>query len=124
MSYREPLPEDCPPVEAEEITAARTVFRLSRSNPATLDDFLSQRAEKPEAVFNVTECQARGLSVFADRRDAEKLKKLPKFRRCSICRVQLVTGAGRILKTGSNSHHTWWPLAEFDILAYCRMEAV
>ena len=59
MSYREPLPENCPPSEAEEITTARVAFRLVRTTPATLDDFRSQRAEKPEAVFHVTECQAR-----------------------------------------------------------------
>jgi hypothetical protein len=123
MSYREPLPEDCPPNEAEEITAARAVFRLSRSNPATLDDFLSQRAEKPEAVFQVTECQARGLSVFADRSGAENARKLPKLKGRFICRVQLETGAGRIQQTGRPPHHTWWPLAEFDILAHCQMEA-
>lgn len=124
MSYREPLPEDCPPDEAEEITAARDVFRLTKTSPATLDDFCSQRAEKPHAVFQVPECQARGLSVFVERGDTERAKKLPKFRGCFTCRVRLETGAGRIQPTGKPSHHTWWPLAEFDILAHCEMEAV
>ncbi|MFN0118971.1 MAG: hypothetical protein ACKV2V_00555 [Blastocatellia bacterium] len=124
MRYSEPLPEDCPPAEAEEITAARTVFRLSRSNPATLEDFRSQRAEQPETPFKVRECQARGLSVFADRADIEQVKKIHKFRNWSICHVQLKDGAGCIEQTGRPSHHTWWPLADFDILAHCRTEAV
>ena len=33
MNYREPLPEGCPPVVAEEIVAPREVFRLVRCNP-------------------------------------------------------------------------------------------
>ena len=33
MNYREPLPEDCPPDDAEEITAHRAVYRLVRNNP-------------------------------------------------------------------------------------------
>lgn len=124
MSYLEPLPEGCPPEEAEEITAQRAFFRLVRNNPPTLDDFRSQRAEKPEATFRVTECQARGLSVFGDRRDSERALKLPSLRGRSICRLNLEFGAGRIQQTGRPSHHTWWPLAAFDILAHCGVESV
>lgn len=124
MSYREPLPEGCPPDAAEEIATPRTVFRLARTNPPTLDDFRSQRAEKPERVFPcVTECQARGLSTFADRRDLEaRALKLPYLRGRLICRVSLQAGAGRIQQTGQPSHHTWWPLATFDILSHSGVE--
>lgn len=122
MSYREPLPEGCPPDAAEEIAALREVFRLVRNSPPTLDDFKSQRAEKPDAVFQVSECQARGLSVFAERRDSERALKLPTLRGRLICRLRLEGGAGRIQQTGRPSHHTWWPLAAFDILAHCGVE--
>ena len=124
MNYREPLPEGCPPDTAEEIAAPREVFRLVRSSPPTVDDFRSQRAEKPDAAFQVTECQARGLSVFAERRDSEKALKLPTLRGRLICRLRLETGAGRIQQIGRPSHHTWWPLAAFDILAHCGVETV
>jgi hypothetical protein len=124
MSYREPLPEGCPPDTADEIAAPRDVFRLVRSNPPTVDDFKSQRAEKPRAVFQVSECQARGLSVFAERRDSERALKLPTLRGRLICSLRLGPGAGRIQQTGRTSHHTWWPLAAFDILAHCGVEAV
>ena len=60
MSYREPLPEGCPPDAAEEITAPREVFRLVRNNPPVLDDFRSQRAEKPKAVFQVSNVRLAG----------------------------------------------------------------
>ncbi len=124
MSYREQLPDDCPPSEAEEILAARIVFRLVSTNPVTLNDFRSQRALRPEAKFDVSECQARGLSVFADRADIEKTRRLPKFRSWSICQVQLEAGAGYIQQTGGWSHHTWWPFAEFDILTHCENEVI
>jgi len=108
MSYREPLPEGCPPDAADEIAAPREVFRLARTDPPTLDDFQSQRAQKPTAVFrNVTECQARGLSVFADRKDCEKLLKLQHLRSRLLCAVTLEPGAGRIQQTFQPSHHTW-----------------
>ena len=126
MSYREPLPEGCPPDAAKEIAAPQEVFRLTRTNPPTLADFRSQRAEKPGRAFpGVTECQACGLSVFADRQDlVMKALKLPYLRGRLVCRVALDAGAGRIQQTGQPSHHTWWPLAAFDILAHCGEEAV
>jgi len=125
MSYRESLPEGCPPDVADEIAAPREVFRLVRSNPPTVNDFKSQRAEKPEAVFpGVTECQARGLSVYAEKKDCEKLLKLSHMRSRKLCRVLLDAGAGNIQQTFQPTHHTWWPLAVFDILAHCEMEAL
>jgi len=125
MSYREPLPDNCPPDEAEEIASARVVFRLVRSNPPVLDDFSSQRAEKPDAVFNgVDECRARGVSVYANRADCAKTLKLPRFRSHHVCKVALEQGAGRIQQTFQPSHHTWWPLADYDILAHCSVEAL
>ena len=123
MRYREPLPQGCPPDTAEEVSTAWRVFRLVRRNPPTDSDFRSQRAEKPSYRFRgVTECQVRGLSVFAARQDAERALRLPNLRGCLLCRVQLEAGAGHIQQTGRPSHHTWWPLAEFDILARCAME--
>ena len=123
MSYREPLPEGCPPDDAEEITTPREVFRLVRTNPPTEADFKSQRAEKPDHDFGeITECQARGLSVFTKRDDSHMALKLPSLRGRLICRVQLEAGAGRILRTGQRSHHTWWPMKNFEILARCIVE--
>ena len=117
------MPEDCPPIAAQEIIAERVVFRLAQTNPATLDDFRSQRSINPSAKFSVSECHASGLSVHADRRDSEQTKKLPKFKHCIVCSVRLEAGAGRIQQTFKPSHHTWWPFAGFDILAHCGSEA-
>lgn len=124
MIYREPLPEGCPPVEAGEITGERVVFRLVASNPPTNDDFRSQRAERPAASFpiGISECLARGLSVHTERNDSEKLRRLPRFRHAQLCRVRLRAGAGLIQQTFQPSHHTWWPLVTFDILAECEIQ--
>jgi hypothetical protein len=125
MKYREALPENCPPEAAEKIVAARHVFRLVRSNPPTTDDFRSQRDLKPDAVFHgVTECQARGLSVHAERIDSDKARKLPRLKGHLICRIALAAGAGAIQQTGRPSHHTWWPLVAFDVMAFCTVETV
>ena len=122
MTYREPLPDDCPPDDAEEITAPRVVYRLVRNNPPTDDDFRSQRAERPERAFrDVSECQARGVSVFASLHAAEFVSARGRLRGMAVCRVILNPGAGSILLTGRYSHHTWWPLADYDILANCQV---
>lgn len=124
MSYREQLPEGCPPDDSVEISEPWEVFRLVRTRPPTDDDFKSQRAEKPGHVFHgATECEARGLSVHAERGDSERALKLPSLRRRFICRLRLESGAGRILKTRARSHHTWWPLSDYDILSRCTVEA-
>ena len=113
MQYHEPLPEGCPPDSAEEIISPRIVYRLVRKSPPKDKDFRSQRAENPTARFNVSECMARGLSVFANRRDAEKWTKRGNLRGWAVFQVVLAEGAGRIKKTGRDSHYTWWPYAAF-----------
>lgn len=119
MTYREPLPDDCPPEESEDITEPLIVFRLVRNNPPTDDDFKSQRAEKPTQNFGVSECIARGVSVFKERAAAEKMSKARNLKGTMVCQVELDRGAGRIQRTGSRSHYTWWPLANFDIRSNC-----
>ena len=39
-----------------------------------------------------------------------------------LCQVQLDHGSGRIMQTGGDQHHsTWWPLADYLILANCAL---
>ena len=121
MVYREPLPDDCPPDEAEEITSPRLVYRLVHNLSPINDDFRSQRAEKPTAQFNVSECRARGLSVFTDRSDAERQTRRRNLRNLIPCLVTLTAGAGRIKKTGGSSHYTGWPYDRYDVLAHCQL---
>lgn len=125
MPYREPLPENCPPETAEEITEPRIVYRLVRNDPPTDDDFRSQRAANPHlARRGMTECQARGLSVFVSYADAERRSRNGRLQGAMVCEVTLTRGAGRIARTGRRSHHTWWPLADFDITQNSRVVAL
>ena len=123
MTYRESLPDNCTPDTADEITSPRLVYRLVRNNPPTDDDFCSQRAEQPDRVFrNISECQARGLSVRTDLESAVDLMGLRTMRGRMLCQVQLDHGSGRIMQTGEDPHHsTWWPLADYLILANCSL---
>ncbi len=124
MKYREQLPPGGPPEDAECIIDQRCVYRLVQQDPPNSSDFKSQRATNPIAKFSgVSECQAMGLSVLSSKSVSENIKKLPKFRKYKICRVELNSGAGKIQQTGPNRlHHTWWPLANYDILANCFVE--
>ena len=97
------------------------MYRLVHTDPPADSDFRSHRAEYPKKRFNTSECMAMGLSVFARMKDARNVLKLPTRRNMRICQVTLDDGAGYIKKTGRNSHFTWWPLADFDILNSCRM---
>ena len=122
LEYREPLPDDCPPAVAEEIVAPRIVYRLVWSDPPSFDDFRSQRDLDPEGEWDVTECQARGVSVFIDRRGANKRRRGRNLKGTLICEVSLDKGAGRILQPNPKSAHcTWWPLADYNIIANCRV---
>ena len=123
--FREELPPDCPPADAEEILDSREVFRLVRANPAQESDFRSQRAELPDKVFDgVCECVARGLSVLVTLEAGRNATRLPRLRGRMVCRVQLFAGAGFIKPTGRNpDHHTWWPLASYPILLHSEVLA-
>ncbi len=120
-AYREPLPERCPPADSYEIVTDIAVYRLVVKPPPCDDDFRSQRAEKPHAKFSVEECYARGVSVFANLRAAEKAMKLPVLKDKIICMVRLSKGAGHIKPTFRPGHRTWWPFATYDILCRCEV---
>ena len=120
--YREPLPVDCPPDKSEEIVEPLIVYRLVRNSPPTNCDFRSQRAERPNKVFHgVPECITRGLSVYTDISQSIQMRNRRRnLRGMMICKVMLVSGAGRIEQTFKEpTHYTWWPLADFDIMSNC-----
>lgn len=125
MRYREPLPAGCPPPAADRIDEPRIVFRLVRTDPPTENDFRSQRAERgPDRVFHgVDECRARGVSVYSERDTAESVRQYRSQRGRMLCHIRLDRGAGSIQQTGEHAHHhTWWPLARFDIVAASQVE--
>lgn len=120
MRYRDALPPNCPPPEAEEIAERRTVHHFVRRLPPTPQDFRSQRQRRPEVDRNASdECIAAGLSVFADPAEMADMQRRGYFARRIICRVELGPGAGAILKIRGGSHYTWRPAADWDIAGRC-----
>ena len=76
----------------------------------------------PDRIFrDVSECITRGLSVTTDLDDAFQKSRARNLRGTCICQISLDDGAGYIEQTGTPPHHTWWPLAAFDILANCKV---
>jgi hypothetical protein len=127
MEYLENLPTGCPPLEAEKIGDPRTVLRLVATDPPTMEDFKSLRALNPtKSPFKDAkkECQFCALSVVLTAKDCDTLLKLPNLSGKLVCSVNLSSGAGSIQNTSSvvhPTHHTWWPLAGFDILSHSRV---
>ena len=122
MHYRDELPDDCPPLQASEIDRPRTFYRMVRNNPPTEADFRSQRQERPTIVLrNVSECHARGVSLFSAERDVEYWLRKERFAGYSSAAVLLDAGMGSLMKSGSRSHFTWWPIAGLDYARLCRV---
>ena len=124
VKYREPLPDDCPLPGAVDIVETRIVYRLVWSDPPSHNDFRSYADLNPDKPYkdNTEECKARGVSVYKNPRAADKNRqRFANLAETLICEVVLVEGAGRIKRTGSRTHFTWWPLAEYDILANCQV---
>jgi hypothetical protein len=121
-TFRDELPPGCPSGEAEEITIPTICYRLVHNDPPTDDDFRSQRALEPNRDFGVSECRARGLSVFMQAADAARAANRSRnLRGAKVAQMILNAGAGYIKKTGSRSHRTWWPYKAFDVLANCEV---
>ena len=116
--FRDELPPGCPPETAEEIINETICYRLVNNDPPTEDDFRSQRTLEPNRDFGVSECRARGLSVFMQAADAARAAQRSRnLRGAQLVQLTLNPGAGYIKQTGSRSHHTWWPYKAFDVLA-------
>lgn len=116
MNWFEKLPPLCPPSDATPCNGA--YFRLANSSPATSADFFSQQRLQPGKVFTgngVDGCIARAVSLFQDKEDAEKRRKLPKFRHAAIAKVSLEPKDGVMKKTFGSSHYSWWRSTEFDV---------
>ena len=102
------------------IDRPRSFFRMVRNAPPTGADFRSQRQEQPAAALrNVSECHARGVSLFGARRDVEYWLRKRKFAGYAAAVVLLDAGMGSVMKSGSRSHFTWRPAAGLDYAEIC-----
>jgi hypothetical protein len=116
MNWYEQLPPQCPPSDA--IPCGGAFYRIAKGNPASDDDFFSQRKLHPNKIFTglgVDECIARSISLFSEVNDATRRLKLPKFRSANVVEVVLLPKDGVMKKTFSDSHYSWWRSTDFEV---------
>lgn len=112
----EELPEQCPPADAKRCDGY--YYRIANGNPATTEDFFSQRKLQPDRVFKglgINECITKAVSLFSQKEEAEKRLKLPKFKKANIALVKLESKDGMIKKTFGTAHYSWWRTKEFNV---------
>ena len=114
MKWFEELPPGCPPAEATPSDGP--FFRLG-SIPPEDSDFWSHRKRFPNKFFQVSECQARSISVFDSASAVENLKRrYPILTQKPIFQIDLTPKDGLALQTGDNEHHfSWWRSTEFQM---------
>lgn len=113
-TYFEDLIDDCPDADAR--VANNEIFYRLVSVPTADEDFHSHRKKYPLKKFNVSECQARSVSVFRNS-PSHKIEKLPAFKDKIRALVQLTSSDGVIKPTPSDQddHHSWWRSSTFKI---------
>lgn len=112
--WYEELPEQCPPGEAfspEKFVCYRLCERASPSN----GDFHSHRTLFPKKKFHVSECQARSVSVFKNAADLEPVLKMPAQKHKAVVEITLNKDDGVAMKTGKDSHYSWWRSCLFKL---------
>lgn len=115
------LPDQCPPQDAKAPSCQ--VYYLVSNDPPIARDFLSIREKSPQhEPFqpNEKECEACGLSVFAEIEGIQLARKVSSaLRKKKLAIGDLTPKVGLIKNTPSNrtgdSHHTLWPHKESKI---------
>ena len=77
MQYREPLPPDCPPTSAQEITVRTVRYRLLETATPRPEDFDSyvRRNGHVNRRTRRTPCEQNGVSLFASSETARDMMK-------------------------------------------------
>lgn len=114
----EPLPEQCPPADAQEMDGSVKLYRVVINNPVNSEDFTSQRFCKPNKVFQppVSECIARAVSLYDNLEGARKVKKLPIYKEVGRI-IEVVLGKTDGVAKCTNhttGHYSWWRSKSFN----------
>lgn len=109
------MPEKCPPEDAA--AAELRAYHFCRAVPPAADDFMPLIKRGPSRPFKdaAEQCQACGVSIYANREDAIALADaIPLFRK-RLLAVVIITPDDGVVKhtptTDRASHHTFWPRA-------------
>lgn len=99
-------PDGCPPEEAAFPNGE--VFRIVKCDPPAPTDFESHRER---GIERGVPCIACGLSVFANKADAQHYRDKYPALGSFIAQAALNSTHGRWLPSqkATNSHITWWP---------------
>jgi hypothetical protein len=107
------FPEACPPEEAADATGS--FYRLVEANPPVARDFMSHIELQNAGIIPLKrsfadDCKAAGLSIFAERQDAENVRESVGPLRSKLIAYGDITDQGVMRHTPSRhkSHHTWW----------------
>ena len=107
------LPADCPPTDAAEATID-AAYLFCYSVPVTKADFipLAESGATRPLRSKEKQCQACGISLYLELRDAQNLANdIPKFREMILVSIELTPEDGVLKRTSTHdrpSHHTLW----------------
>jgi len=124
MPYWEPLPEQCPPAEAEDI-AIDIAYRVVFTNPPKQEQFASLKALGRDMPPGTDECRFASCSLWSCPTQVRKIAGLPKVRIQNplIAELQIAQGSGTSIT--KNKHIDFWIYDSFDpTLAVVKVEDV
>lgn len=110
------LPDGCPPAEAAPRNAE--LYHYCSAVPPADIDIVPAITVFPDKDFHPKECQAHGISLYGDIRDAMELRKYARFRKMVLTIVTLTEDDGCLQHTPAHdrpSHHTFWPFSQNKI---------
>ncbi|WP_405121633.1 hypothetical protein [Pseudomonas petroselini] len=110
MTWPAHYPNQCPPSSAS--STAGVVYRFINGRNPAAKDFLSYYHLKPEHDWGTQECNARGLSVYADLSACYELAEaVPAMKKKKIAVAKFSAPLGVWASTPSSNcqgHKTWW----------------
>ena len=126
MQYREPLPPDCPPTSAQEITERTVRYRLLENatpRPEDFDSYVRRNGHVNQRTRR-TPCEQNGVSLFVSLETPSNMMKSRLNRNnrwLAIGELTIPVGAGKLNPIEPNGHQTWWPSQAFDPVANCKV---
>jgi hypothetical protein len=119
MKWAEPLPQNCPPKEANPPNH-ECYYRLIEYMEPSEIDFCSHRMRWPDKQFHTSECVAMAISVFDKISSCQKVRLFPTHKNKKIVEITLPQESGLIKQNGRDlSHFSWWRYKEFNPFDFC-----
>jgi hypothetical protein len=125
MTWAEPLPADCPPVDAFK-PQGQPFYRMIENPQPSESDFYSLRKLNPTKKYGFDECIAMAISVFDKKASCQQLRLLPiykgRFKNRLMIEIILNSDCGLIKQTGKTaSHYSWWLLQGYNPIAFYKV---